>query len=69
MSERLRVRACVRARVRACVLASAGQLLTFAQKEHLCELLHKRFAVGICDLGDPREGYSWTPYSKGCPSY
>ena len=36
--------------------------LTFAQFERLSELLHKRF-VGICDLGDPPEGYSWTPYS------
>ena len=38
-------------------------ILTFAQIERLCELLHKRFAVGICDIGDPPpEGYSWTLY-------
>ena len=28
-------------------------IFTFAQIEHLCELLHKRFTVGICDLAPP----------------
>ena len=37
-------------------------ILTFAQIERLCELLHNRFAVSICDLGDPRERYSVAPY-------